>query len=171
MLAGTWATHLVGGSAGREGVALQMSGSLTDALARVRLRPDDRRMLLVTALAGGFGAVFGVPLAGAVFALEVQSIGRVRYEALGARSLCCFVGERLVRALGHDHAARLSLTPEVDFALLGKVALAGLAFRADRRGLHRAAPRGAGAAGADGPLAAAAAGHRRRRGAWPRVVY
>lgn len=83
VLAGTWVTHLFGGSAGREGTALQMSGSLNDALARMlRLGDEDRQVLLIAALSGGFGAVFGVPLAGAVFAVEVQSIGRVRYEAL-----------------------------------------------------------------------------------------
>ena len=83
VLVGTWVTHLFGGSAGREGTALQMSASLTDAGSRLlRLNDEDRRILLIASLGGGFGAVFGVPLAGAVFALEVQSIGRVRYEAL-----------------------------------------------------------------------------------------
>lgn len=129
VLVGTWGTHLFGGSGGREGVALQMSGSLTDALARVlRLGPADRRLLLAAALGGGFGAVFGVPLAGAVFALEVQSIGRVRYEALVPALTASLVGDRVVRALGYHHNALRPLAVEVDFALLGKVALAGLAF-------------------------------------------
>ena len=78
VLGGTWVTHLVGGSAGREGTALQMSGSLSDAAARVlRLREADRRLLLIAALGGGFGAVFGVPLAGAIFALEVQAVNMI----------------------------------------------------------------------------------------------
>lgn len=129
VLIGAWGTHLFGGSVGREGVALQMSGSLTDGLARLlRLGPADRRLLLAAALGGGFGAVFGVPLAGAVFALEVQSIGRVRYEALVPALTASLVGDRVVHALGHHHAALRPLTAEVDFALLGKVALAGLAF-------------------------------------------
>ena len=69
VLVGTWMTHLFGGSAGREGVAMQMSGTLSDGLAHlIGLKPADRRMLLIAALGGGFGAVFGVPLAGAVFA-------------------------------------------------------------------------------------------------------
>ena len=73
VLAGTWVTHLFGGSAGREGTALQMSGSLTDAAARLlRLSTQDRRLLLVAALGGGFGAVFGVPLAGAVLAMRAH---------------------------------------------------------------------------------------------------
>ena len=61
---GTVVTHLFGGSAGREGTAIQMSGSLTDVASRAfRLDPSDRRTMLIAALAGGFGAVFGVPLA------------------------------------------------------------------------------------------------------------
>lgn len=129
VLGGTWLTHLVGGSAGREGTALQMSGSLSDLFARVvHLGEDDRRLMLVAALGGGFGAVFGVPLAGAVFALEVQSIGRVRYEGLVPALTAGLVGDLVVRGLGHSHAARPQLLVEVDAAVLGKVALAGLAF-------------------------------------------
>lgn len=72
---GTLASHLFGASVGREGTALQLSGSLSDRLARaLGLGPDDRRILLTAALAGGFGAVFGVPWAGVVFALEVQRV-------------------------------------------------------------------------------------------------
>ncbi len=72
---GTVVSHLFGASVGREGTALQMSGSLSDWLARLLgLRAEDRRILLTAALGGGFGAVFGVPLAGAVFGLEVQRV-------------------------------------------------------------------------------------------------
>lgn len=129
VLVGTWVTHLFGGSAGREGTALQMSGSLTDALGRaLRLDADDRRLLLIAALGGGFGAVFGVPLAGAVFALEVQSIGRVRYEALVPALTAALIGDLVVSGLGYHHAARPQLAVSLDLALVGKVALAGLAF-------------------------------------------
>jgi H+/Cl- antiporter ClcA len=129
VLLGTWVTHFFGGSAGREGTAIQMSGSLTDLFARtIRLGPQDRRLLLVTAMGGGFGAVFGVPLAGAVFALEVQSIGRIRYEALVPALTAGLVGDLVVRGLGHDHPLRPQIDVHVDAALLAKVALAGLVF-------------------------------------------
>lgn len=129
VLVGTWVTHLVGGSAGREGTALQMSGSLTDAAARaMRLAPETRRVLLVTAIAGGFGAVFGVPLAGVVFALEVQEGGRVRYEALVPALTASIVGDLVVDGLGHDHTLRLQVVADVSFPLVAKVAIAGLAF-------------------------------------------
>ena len=129
VLVGSLVTHLFGGSAGREGTALQMSGSLTDLVARaLRLGPDDRRMILTAALGGGFGAVFGVPLAGAVFALEVQSIGRIRYEALVPALTASLVGDLVVHGLGRDHVLRTQLDIPLDGVLLAKVAIAGLAF-------------------------------------------
>ena len=129
VLVGTWVTHLFGGSAGREGTALQMSGSLSDAFARVvRLGEDDRRLLLITALGGGFGAVFGVPLAGAVFALEVQTIGRIRYEALVPALTASIVGDLVVRGLGYEHPAKPQLTVSLDWWLAARVIVCGVAF-------------------------------------------
>ena len=129
VLVGTWVTHLVGGSAGREGAAVQMSGSLSDGLARLlRLRSGDRRLLLVAAMSAGFGAVFGVPLAGAVFGLEVQTVGRVRYEAIVPALTGSLVGDVVVRGLGYHHTARAAVAAGTGVALLAKVALAGLAF-------------------------------------------
>ena len=129
VLVGTWATQLFGGSAGREGVALQMSGSLTDWASRtLGLDGDERRMMLVASLAGGFGAVFGVPLAGAVFALEVQSIGRIRYEALVPALAASIIGDLTVSGLGYEHAPKPQLVAHLSLALTGKVAIAGLAF-------------------------------------------
>lgn len=126
---GTLATHLFGGSVGREGVGLQMSGSLTDWLSRVlRLGPEDRRVMLITALAGGFGAVFGVPLAGAVFGLEVQAVGRVRYEALVPALTASVVGNLVVHTLGYEHALRPQIDVGLDAWLLTRIAIAGLVF-------------------------------------------
>ncbi|HVY70714.1 MAG TPA: chloride channel protein, partial [Verrucomicrobiae bacterium] len=83
VLAGTLITHLFGGSAGREGTAVQMSGSIAAWFGRVfRVGPADTRILLMSGIAAGFGSVFGTPLTGAVFAMEVLTIGRMQYEAL-----------------------------------------------------------------------------------------
>jgi len=130
VLVGTVVTHLFGGSAGREGTAIQMSGSLTDAASRLfRLHGEDRRIMLVTAIAGGFGAVFGVPLAGAVFALEVQSVGRLRYEPLVPCLAASVTGDLVVRGLGVHHTVTLHLGDvSLSAGLLAKVAVAGIAF-------------------------------------------
>jgi len=127
---GTVVTHLLGGSAGREGTAIQMSGSLTDLFSRiVGLKPDDRRLMLIAALGGGFGAVFGVPLAGCVFALEVQAVGRMRYDALVPALTASLVGDLVVRGLGVSHTPLPHLaTVHLTAGLTAKVALAGAAF-------------------------------------------
>ena len=73
--------HLVGASVGREGAALQMAGSVTDTAARwARLSDAQRRTLIAASLAGGWGAVFGVPITGIVFTLQVTK--RHRWRAL-----------------------------------------------------------------------------------------
>ncbi len=131
-LVGAWTTHLVGGSAGREGIALQMSASLADQLPRVPvvrpLDPAERRTLLAAALAGGFGAVFGVPFAGTVFALEVQPRARLRWPSLLPAAVAAFVGDAVVRGLGHEHPHRPALHPGLGLRLLCLAALAGLLF-------------------------------------------
>jgi H+/Cl- antiporter ClcA len=129
VLVGTWLTHLFGGSAGREGVALQMSGSLTDTASRLlRLDESDRRTLLIAGIGGGFGAVFGVPLAGAVFALEVLTIGRMRYEALVPALTAALTGDIVVRGLGYEHEIHRQIDIDVEWWLLLRVGLAGVAF-------------------------------------------
>ena len=106
VLAGTVLTHLFGGSAGREGTAVQMGASLSDFLSgRLGLSKQRRRQLLAAGAAGGFGSVFGTPLAGAVFGLEFVVLGRVEYAALVPALLASAVGDYVTRALGIRHAA------------------------------------------------------------------
>lgn len=132
VLLGTWVTHLFGGSAGREGTAIQMTGSLTDGFSRVvRLAPADRRLLLVAAVSGGFAAVFSVPLAGFVFGLEVRSVGRIRYDAIVPALAAAIVGNLVFQWLDlpHDVTPSYELIPVgLEAILLAKVALAALLF-------------------------------------------
>ncbi|HTN77355.1 MAG TPA: voltage-gated chloride channel family protein [Pirellulaceae bacterium] len=139
ILLATVATHLCGGSAGREGTAVQMGGSLAATLGRwLRLSASDTRTLLMAGLAGGFGAVFGTPLTGAIFALEVLAIGRLNYEALIPCLIASIVGDWTTAAWGVPHThyhiaefAQLGLTEHVvplSWLLAGKVAIAAMLF-------------------------------------------
>jgi H+/Cl- antiporter ClcA len=135
VLLGTLATHLCGGSAGREGTAVQMGGSIAGAMARnFRLEAGQLSALLMAGVAAGFGAVFGTPLAGAVFAVEVAVIGRPKLKALPLCLLASFTGDWICRAWGaghtHYHIQQVArVTGDSDgMVLLGKVVLAALAF-------------------------------------------
>lgn len=106
ILIGTVVTHLFGGSAGREGTAVQMGGSLAGTVARaVGLDGAQLRILLMAGIAGGFGAVFGTPLAGAVFALEVLTIGRIEYEALLPCLVAALASDWICHAWGTTHTS------------------------------------------------------------------
>ncbi|GAB2779936.1 H+/Cl- antiporter ClcA [Hymenobacter luteus] len=135
VLGGTLLTHLFGGSAGREGTAVQMGAALADQLPPLlRLRPHDRRLLLLAGMSAGFASVFGTPLAGAVFGLEVVRLGSIRYEALLPAFLAALSADFVTRAwgVGHTHYPQLSALPVtpagVGWTLLA-AALFGLAAR------------------------------------------
>jgi H+/Cl- antiporter ClcA len=139
ILISTVITHLFGGSAGREGTAVQMGGSIASAIGKLfKLGAADFRILLMAGIAAGFGAVFGTPIAGAVFALEVLMIGQIRYEALIPCLMAGIIGDWTCHAwgIGHTqyHLAYMegAMVPghlfHLDALLLGKVVLAAIAF-------------------------------------------
>jgi H+/Cl- antiporter ClcA len=132
VLLGTVATHLFGGSAGREGTAVQMGASLTDWLShRLRLSPILRRQLLAAGVAGGFGSVFGTPIAGAVFGLEFVVLGRIEYGALVPALAAALVGDLVTRGLGIVHTAwPAAPVVALDLPLLGKWVVFALAMAA-----------------------------------------
>jgi H+/Cl- antiporter ClcA len=138
VLAGTLVTHLFGGSAGREGTAVQMGGSIAGLFVRwLRLDRDETRILLSCGVAAGFGAVFGTPLTGAIFALEVVSFGRMRYEALLPCFFASIIGDLACTQWGiaHTHyhiapgafAGALPII-HLDLLVAAKVAIAAICF-------------------------------------------
>lgn len=104
VLVGTTLVHLFGGSAGREGTALQMGAALADRLAQsLRLGKRERRIVLMAGMSGGFAAVFGTPLAGMLFGLEVLAFGKFRYDGLFPCAIAAIVGDRVTLAWGLHH--------------------------------------------------------------------
>ena len=83
VLFGTILTHLFGGSAGREGTAVQVGGAVADRFTKLfKLSNRDRKIVLIAGISAGFASVFGTPLAGGIFALEVLVLGRIRLDAI-----------------------------------------------------------------------------------------
>jgi H+/Cl- antiporter ClcA len=130
VLFGTVATHFFGGSAGREGTAVQMGGSIADQLTYLfRLKAADRKILLITGISAGFASVFGTPLAGAIFGMEVFYMGRIRYNALFPGFLAAVVADFITTAwgVGHIHYEIL-LVPDLNLLNILYAGLAGICF-------------------------------------------
>jgi len=130
MFLGSLLTHLFGGSAGREGVAVQMGASLSDQLGRfVKLTPEERRALLIAGMGSGFGSAVGAPLAGVFFGMEVVQAGQFEFFALTECALASLV------AFGVSHLLRIPHTllppveiPAFEWPLPLLVLAAGLMF-------------------------------------------
>jgi H+/Cl- antiporter ClcA len=131
VLLGTNLTHLFGGSAGREGTALQIAAALADRLSKIfHLSTAERRILLMAGLSGGCASVFGTPLAGTIFGLEVVAIGRIQHDALFPCLVTAIVGDRVTLMLGLHHTAYQHASPIPTVTVLGMVSavVAGAIF-------------------------------------------
>jgi H+/Cl- antiporter ClcA len=133
----TLITHLFGGSAGREGTAVQMGGGLATLLGRwFSLNEADLRLVLMCGMAAGFAAVFGTPLAGAVFAVEVITIGQIQFKEFIPCYFTSVLAHLICLAWGIHHTAYIIHFSPNDLGavlhfnplLLGKTIFAAIGF-------------------------------------------
>ena len=127
---GTVLTHLFGGSAGREGTGVQMGGAIADFISRTfRMHHYDRKIMIQIGIGAGFASIFGTPLAGAVFALEVIVVGRLRYDAILPVFISSFFAHITCHAWGiaHTHYS-ITQTPELNIQTLLTVLAASIIF-------------------------------------------
>jgi H+/Cl- antiporter ClcA len=120
VLFGTIITHLLGGSAGREGTAVQMGGAIADQFTRVfQLDNTDRKTLIILGISAGFASVFGTPLAGALFALEVLYFSKVSYKSIILSFLVAYIAYYTVEIweVQHTHYS-IPTVPDLNLNIL-----------------------------------------------------
>ena len=127
---GTVVTHFFGGSAGREGTGVQIGASIAEAIGKLlKLNKEDSKIMLMAGVSGGFSAIFGTPLAGTIFGLEVSVLGKMSYEALIPSFFASIVGNEVVKRLGvhHSHYEVFGV-PELSALVLLKIIIASICF-------------------------------------------
>jgi H+/Cl- antiporter ClcA len=144
VLVGTLITHLFGGSAGREGTAVQMSGAIADQFnklssrarhpersrgTRDKLNISDRKTLIIMGISAGFASVFGTPLAGALFALEVLYVSKITVKSVILSFLVAYVAYFTVEfwQVKHTHY-HIPMVPEMTFKILPWLIIVGILF-------------------------------------------
>lgn len=125
---GTILTHLFGGSAGREGTAVQMGGAIADQFTGVfGLNDLERKSLLIIGVSAGFASVFGTPLAGAIFALEVLVISKARLDGVLPSFVTAYVASIVCNLWQVEHTHYLiSEVPDMSVINFGWSLLVGL---------------------------------------------
>ncbi len=128
VLIGTLLTHLFGGSAGREGTAVQMGGAIADQFtAPFKLNNTDRKIILVVGISAGFAAVFGTPITAAIFALEILLIRKIDYKSIFPSFLVAYIAHYTVGfwQIHHTHYS-IPFIPEFTLANLGWISIIGI---------------------------------------------
>ena len=121
-------THLVGGSSGREGAILQIGGSISSKIGQwVHLDDKDSRVITMCGMSAAFAALFGTPLAAAIFAMEVVSVGVLYYAALVPCTLSALIGVWVAGLCGVAPTSfPLSGVPELEPLSMLRVLVLGL---------------------------------------------
>lgn len=129
IMGGTWATHLFGGSAGREGVAVQIGATVSHWIGRKLPFKHPGNTFLLIGMAAGFAGLFRTPLAATVFALEVLVAGRLEYRALFPALIASLVASATSGALGLEKfEVALTATVTLDAAGIARLAILGVVF-------------------------------------------
>lgn len=129
IMGGTWATHLFGGSAGREGVAVQIGATVSHWIGRKLPFKHPGNTFLLIGMAAGFAGLFRTPLAATVFALEVLVAGRLEYRALFPALIASLVASATSGALGLEkYEVALTATVALDVMGIARLAILGVVF-------------------------------------------
>ena len=118
-------THLAGGSAGREGAAIQFGGSIGNQLGRIfHLDEFDHHVMVMCGMSAAFAAVFGTPMAAAVFAMEVVSVGVMYYAALLPCVIASIIAAKFAAGIGiHPEVFHVTVIPELTAVTGAKMAV------------------------------------------------
>lgn len=130
VLIGTLITHLFGGSAGREGTAVQMSGAISDQFSRLfKLENSDRKILIILGISAGFASIFGTPLAGALFALEVLYFSKISFKSVILSFFVAYIAYFTVEFWHIKHMLyNIPVVPEMTIVNFGWIVLVGILF-------------------------------------------
>lgn len=120
ILIGTLVTHFFGGSAGREGTAVQMGGAISDQFTKIfNLGNTDRKTLIILGISAGFASVFGTPLAGALFALEILYFSKTSFKSIPLSFLAAYTAYFTVEFWQVKHTNySIPILPEISFTTL-----------------------------------------------------
>lgn len=121
-------THLGGGSSGREGAALQLGGSIGNSFGEwFKLDERDKKIAIMCGMSAVFSALFGTPVAAAIFSLEVVSIGVFYYAALVPCVFSSFLAVGIARAAGLEgEHFPVEMIPALDLKAMGLLVLLGI---------------------------------------------
>jgi len=126
----TLLTHVGGGSAGREGTAVQMGGAIADQCTTIfKLSAAERKTILIMGVSAGFAAVFGTPFAAAVFALEIMSFKKIKFENIIPSFLAAFGAHYICLAWMVKHTIySINIIPSMTVSTISWTMLAGIIF-------------------------------------------